>query len=90
MNMPRQLRQRKAPPPREVTTLCEQELGPPQWHQECLTALQDQSLGPAWISLVKKWYKLESDMWKTKVNTEVHMSHLKGLPSITLTECHIG
>lgn len=68
MNLPRQ---RKAPPPREVITLCEQDLGPPQWHQECLTALQDQSLGPAWISLVEKWYKLESDMWKVKANTEV-------------------
>ncbi|SJL13218.1 uncharacterized protein ARMOST_16657 [Armillaria ostoyae] len=72
VNLPRLPRQRKAPPPREVTTLCgaEQELGPPQWHQESLMALQDHSLGPDWIGLVEKWYQLESSMWKIKANTE--------------------
>ncbi|KAK0443012.1 uncharacterized protein EV420DRAFT_1649429 [Desarmillaria tabescens] len=71
-NLPRQVRQRKAPPPREVITLCgaEKDLGPPQWHQESLMAMQDQSLGPMWLSLVEKWYKLESDMWKVKAKTE--------------------
>ncbi|SJL07080.1 uncharacterized protein ARMOST_10423 [Armillaria ostoyae] len=80
LNLLRQPRQRKAPPPREVITLCEQDLGPPQWHQECLTALQDQSLGPAWISLVEKWYKLKSDMWKVKANTEGKYPHGKRRP----------
>ncbi|KAK0466893.1 uncharacterized protein EV420DRAFT_1635926 [Desarmillaria tabescens] len=71
-NLPRQARQRKAPPPREVITLCgaEKDSGPPQWHQESLMAMQDQSLGPMWLSLVEKWYKLESDMWKVKAKTE--------------------
>ncbi len=87
VNLPRLLRQRKAPPPREVTTLCgaEQELGLPQWHQESLTALQDHSLGPDWIGLVEKWYQLESSMWKIKA--EVHILCLK---SMILTDCHIG
>ncbi len=55
-NLPRQVRQCRAPPPKEVITLCgaEKDLGLPQWHQESLTALRDQSLGPAWLSLVKK------------------------------------
>ncbi|KAK0227531.1 hypothetical protein IW262DRAFT_1454671 [Armillaria fumosa] len=69
-HLPRQLRQRRAPPPREVTTICgaAQEQGPPQWHQDSLMALQDHSLGSGWISLVEKWYELESGMWKA--NTE--------------------
>ncbi|SJL13495.1 uncharacterized protein ARMOST_16939 [Armillaria ostoyae] len=68
-NLPRQ---RKVPPLREVTTLCgaEQELGPPEWHRDSLMALQDYSLGSGWISLVEKWYELESGMWKMKANTE--------------------
>ncbi|KAK0486614.1 hypothetical protein EDD18DRAFT_1425703 [Armillaria luteobubalina] len=71
-HLPRQPRQRRAPPPREVTTLCgaAQEQGPPQWHRDSLTALQDHSLGSGWISLVEKWYELESGMWKTKGDTE--------------------
>ncbi|PBK64754.1 hypothetical protein ARMSODRAFT_1023016 [Armillaria solidipes] len=71
-NLPRQARQHRAPTPKEVITLCgaEKDLGPPQWHQESLTAMRDQSLGPAWLSLVEKWYKLESDMWKVKATTE--------------------
>ncbi|KAK0237353.1 hypothetical protein EDD85DRAFT_953352 [Armillaria nabsnona] len=71
-NLPRQARQCRAPPPKEVITLCgaEKDLGPLQWHQESLMAMQDQSLGPTWLSLIKKWYKLESDMCKVKATTE--------------------
>ncbi|KAK0476374.1 hypothetical protein IW261DRAFT_1567055 [Armillaria novae-zelandiae] len=71
-HLPRQQRQRRAPPSREVTTLCgaAQGQGPPQWHRDSLTALQDYSFGSGWISLVEKWYELESGMWKTKGNTE--------------------
>ncbi|KAK0437473.1 hypothetical protein EV421DRAFT_1738942 [Armillaria borealis] len=71
-NLPRQVRQCRAPPPKEVITLCsaKKDLGPPQWHQESLMAMQDQSLGPTWLSLIKKWYKLESDMWKVKATIE--------------------
>ncbi|KAK0494243.1 hypothetical protein EDD18DRAFT_1355584 [Armillaria luteobubalina] len=71
-HLPRQPRQHRAPPPREVTTLCgaAQEQGPPQWHQDSLMALQDHSLGSGWISLIEKWYELESSMWKTKGDTE--------------------
>ncbi len=89
VNLPRLLRQHKAPPPREVTTLCgaKQELGPPQWHQESLMALRDHSLGPDWIGLIEKWYQLKSSMWKIKANMEVHISCLK---STILTDCHIG
>ncbi|KAK0501808.1 hypothetical protein EDD18DRAFT_1347877 [Armillaria luteobubalina] len=71
-HLPRQLRQHRAPPPREVTTLCGavQEQGLLQWHRDSLTALQDHSLGSGWISLIEKWYELESGMWKTKGDTE--------------------
>ncbi|KAK0484157.1 hypothetical protein EDD18DRAFT_1429920 [Armillaria luteobubalina] len=72
-HLPRQPRQHRVPPPREVTTLCGavQEQGPPQWHRDSLTALQDHSLGSGWISLIEKWYELESGMWKTKGDTEL-------------------
>ncbi len=88
-NLPRQARQCRAPPPKEVITLCgaKKDLGPPQWHQESLTAMRDQSLGPAWLSLVEKWYKLESDMWKVKATTEVYIPHSN---SIILTDRLVG
>ncbi|KAK0478673.1 hypothetical protein EDD18DRAFT_1114102 [Armillaria luteobubalina] len=81
-HLPRQLRQHRAPPPREVTTLCgaAQEQGLPQWHRDSLTALQDHSLGSGWISLVEKWYELESGMWKTKEDTEGKYPLIKRWP----------
>ncbi|PBK62770.1 hypothetical protein ARMSODRAFT_980412 [Armillaria solidipes] len=59
VNIVWQPRQRKAPTSKEVVTLCERELGPPEWLDNNLEAMQDESFGPLWLSLLTKWHKLE-------------------------------